>query len=187
MGAAHRLFVGDAGQSLYEEIDVVKKGGNYGWNVKEGTHCFSTDNDLEERSACPMEDSAGNPLIDPVIEVKNYANPDAMEGDDKTIAIVGGNVYRGHDIPGLTGKYIFGFLSVDDEEAEGQLLMANPSNGGGLWSYEDISLKSFPGGLDQYVKGFGQGRDGEIYVLTSEKIGPSGTSGKIYKLVFTKK
>src|SRR5690349_17725698 len=95
MGDAHRLYVGDAGQSLYEEIDVVKKGGNYGWNVKEGTHCFSTDNDLEERSACPSEDSAGNPLIDPVIEVKNYANPKAMEGDVKTIAIVGGNVYRG--------------------------------------------------------------------------------------------
>ena len=32
---------GDAGQALYEEIDVVTKGGNYGWNVKQGTHCFN--------------------------------------------------------------------------------------------------------------------------------------------------
>ncbi len=34
MGGAHWLYLGDAGQVLYEEIDVVKKGGNYGWNVK---------------------------------------------------------------------------------------------------------------------------------------------------------
>ena len=75
MGGAHALVLGDAGQSLFEEIDVVTKGGNYGWNVKEGTHCFSTDNDLMERGSCPMVDSAGNPLIDPVIEVANLDNP----------------------------------------------------------------------------------------------------------------
>jgi glucose/arabinose dehydrogenase len=38
MGGNHDLIVGDAGQVLYEEIDNVLKGGNYGWNVKEGTH-----------------------------------------------------------------------------------------------------------------------------------------------------
>jgi glucose/arabinose dehydrogenase len=41
MGDTKQLFVGDAGQSLYEEIDLVTKGGNYGWNVKEGSHCFN--------------------------------------------------------------------------------------------------------------------------------------------------
>lgn len=186
MGGAHHLIAGDAGQSLYEEIDVIKKGGNYGWNVKEGTHCFNTDNDLEERSSCPVEDSAGNPLIDPVIEVKNYSNPEAMEGDVKTIAIVGGNVYRGRDIPSITGKYIFGFLSTDDEEPEGKILIAQPKWGTGSWSYKDIKLKSFPDGLEQYVKGFGQDQDGEIYVVTSKQIGPTGNSGKVYKLVFKK-
>ncbi|HEY8734576.1 MAG TPA: PQQ-dependent sugar dehydrogenase, partial [Puia sp.] len=47
-GGSHQLLVGDEGQSLYEEVDVVTKGGNYGWNVKEGTHCFDTDSDLLE-------------------------------------------------------------------------------------------------------------------------------------------
>ena len=41
MSGSRRLFAGDAGQLLYEEIDVVEKGQNYGWNVKEGTSCFN--------------------------------------------------------------------------------------------------------------------------------------------------
>ncbi len=44
MGGYHSLFVGDAGQELWEEISMVEKGGNYGWNVKEGTHCFDAAN-----------------------------------------------------------------------------------------------------------------------------------------------
>ena len=179
LGGDHRLFLGDAGQSLYEEIDVVTKGGNYGWNVKEATHCFNTDNDLEERNSCPVVDSAGNPLIDPIIEVKNSANPAGGE----TIAIVGGNVYRGSSIPFLSGKYIFGFLAADFSAPNGKLLLANPS-ATGLWSYEEIKLKSFPNNLGQFLKGFGQGSDGEIYAVTSTEIGPQGSTGKVYKLVF---
>lgn len=179
LGGAHWLFAGDAGQSLYEEIDVVTKGGNYGWNVKEGTHCFSTDNDLEERNSCPVADSAGNPLIDPVIEVNNNDNPKG----GLTIAIVGGNVYRGSSIPSLFGKYIFGFLSADETEPEGKILMAKPS-AIGLWSFEELKLKSFPNNLGQFLKGFGQSLDGEIYATTSKQIGPQGSTGKVYKLVF---
>jgi glucose/arabinose dehydrogenase len=44
MGGSHDLYAGDAGQALYEEIDRVTKGGNYGWNVKEGAHCFNAAN-----------------------------------------------------------------------------------------------------------------------------------------------
>jgi glucose/arabinose dehydrogenase len=54
MGGYHWLYVGNAGQSLHEEIDVVTKGGNYGWNVKEGTHRFNTDNDLFMRDFYPF-------------------------------------------------------------------------------------------------------------------------------------
>src|SRR5258706_9181815 len=164
MAGNHQLIAGDAGQSLYEEIDDVQKGGNYGWNVKEGFHCFNTNNDLRERNACPVEDSAGNLLLDPVIEVKNYANPEG--GGLRTIAIVGGNVYRGPTIPLLYGKYVFGFLSADDEQAEGQILMATPSVSG-IWPIAVLKLKSFPGNLGQWLKGFGQDQDGEIYVTAT--------------------
>src|SRR5690242_6827183 len=49
---SNRLFVGDAGQNLYEEVSVVKKGGNYGWNVKEATHCFNAANEFTELTSC---------------------------------------------------------------------------------------------------------------------------------------
>lgn len=179
MGDDHKLYLGDAGQSLYEEIDIVKKGGNYGWNVKEGTHCFNTDDFFTERAACPMEDTAGNPLIDPIIEQPNYANPNG----GITIVIVGGNVYRGKSIPFLFGKYIFGSLSSDDEEAAGKLYLGKPS-ASGLWGYEELKLKSFPEDLGQYVKSFGQDLNGEIYVMTSAQLGPQGNTGKVYKLVY---
>lgn len=179
MGGDHKLYLGDAGQALYEEIDIVEKGGNYGWNVKEGTHCFNTDDDTQERPACPVTDSAGNPLLDPIIELPNAANPD---GGIATV-IVGGNVYRGKSIPFLFGKYIFGIFSSDFGGNGANLFLGKPV-AGGLWGYEKLELKSFPTDLGQYLKSFGQDLDGEVYVLTSEETGPQGNTGKIYKLVY---
>ncbi len=123
-----------AGQSLYEEIDLVTKRGNYGWNVKEGSHCFSTDNDLQERSSCPVTDSAGRPLIDPVIELVNAANP---KGGGVAVTIVGGNVYRGDSLPSLQGRYIFGSFSQDGK-TNAKVYSAKPG-GQGAWPYEPLA------------------------------------------------
>ena len=180
MGDDHKLYLGDAGQSLWEEIDIVKKGGNYGWNVKEGTHCFNTDNDMEERSACPMIDSAtGQPLLDPIIELPNADNPNG----GIAAVVVGGNVYRGESIPFLYGKYIFGILSKGEDVATGKLFLGKPK-ASGLWGYEQLDLRSFPDNLGQFVKSFGQDQDGEVYVMTSGQLGPQGNTGRVYKLVY---
>ena len=53
MGGSRDLFVGDAGQELWEEVNIAVRGGNFGWNVKEGAHCFSTDNPDESPEECP--------------------------------------------------------------------------------------------------------------------------------------
>ncbi len=82
-----RLFVGDVGENSYEEVNLVTRGGNYGWNYREGDSCFSPSTN------CP---SSG--FIDPI-----YAYPHS-EG----IAVIGGYLYRGTSIPALQGKYIFG-------------------------------------------------------------------------------
>jgi len=183
ISGSNRLLVGDAGQNLYEEVSVVNKGGNYGWNVKEATHCFNAADEFTELANCVHFDVWGNKLVDPVIELKNAGHPD---GDGVTIAVVGGHVYRGNDIPGLQGKYIFGNLSASGEAPEGQVLVSK-ATGSDRWSFETLSLKSFPGNLGQYVKGFGQDASGEIYVLTSVEIGPMGNTGSVYKLVGEKK
>src|SRR5262245_55931021 len=82
-----RLFVADVGQDQFEEIDIVQKGGNFGWNIMEGMHCFNPP------SGC---NTAG--LILPVAEYSH------AEGN----AVIGGYVYRGAALPALRGVYVFG-------------------------------------------------------------------------------
>lgn len=81
-----KLWTGDVGQNKIEEIDVVELGGNYGWNLYEGTDCFSGD----------CNDSG---LIDPIFEYSQSS------GDR---SITGGYVYRGAENPSIIGKYIYG-------------------------------------------------------------------------------
>ena len=181
MGGSHQLLAGDAGQVLWEEVSVVTKGGNYGWNVKEGTHCFNAANNMMVMPSCPSVDTMGNPLIDPVIELNNWQNP----AGGKATTVIGGNVYRGHNIPNWQGKYIFGTFSQSPTTANGELFIATPM-GSGMWPYEEISLKSHPDDIGYYLKGFGQDNDGEIYLTVSSMLGPSGTTGKVFKLVAIK-
>jgi glucose/arabinose dehydrogenase len=80
------LWAGDVGQNQFEEVDRITRGGNFGWNIREGAHCFSD----------PQCSTAG--LIDPVAEY------DHTEG----CSITGGFVYRGSAIPSLSGSYVYG-------------------------------------------------------------------------------
>jgi glucose/arabinose dehydrogenase len=178
MGGSHQLIGGDAGQVLWEEIDLITRGGNYGWNVKEGRHCFNAADSSKVLPSCPSVDTMGNPLIDPVIEINNWQNP----VDGRATTVIGGNVYRGDKIPGWNGKYIFGTFSQSPTTANGELFMAIPA-GQGPWSFEEISLKSHPDDIGYYLKGFGQDNEGELYLTVSSMLGPSGNTGKIFKLV----
>jgi glucose/arabinose dehydrogenase len=178
MSGGNKLYVGDAGQVLYEEVSVVVKGGNYGWNVKEGTHCFNAAAPLTTLPDCPTVDNFGNALIDPVIEMNNAQNP---AGGVVSLTVIGGHVYRG-SIPTLKGKYVFGSFSKTFASPQGEIFASQPA-GPGLWPFSEISFASFTDHLGQFVKGFGQDLSGEIYVATSTVLGPSGTSGKVYKIV----
>jgi glucose/arabinose dehydrogenase len=82
------LWAGDVGQNKREEIDVIVKGGNYGWRRKESIDCYK-----------PPGDCADPDFIDPVLDM-----PQA-NGEH---SITGGFVYRGKKMPSLRGKYIFG-------------------------------------------------------------------------------
>jgi glucose/arabinose dehydrogenase len=177
MGGDHQLYVGDAGQVLWEEVDVVSKGGNYGWNVKEGNHCFSTADSSKELPACPSVDNRGKEFIDPVLELNNWQNP---KGGQAT-TIIGGYIYRGNEIKSWQGKYVFGSFSQTPTTPNGQLFIATP--GGSSWSYEKVSLKSNPDNIGYYLRGFGQDDDGEIYLTVSSMLGPQGNTGKVFRLI----
>jgi glucose/arabinose dehydrogenase len=183
MGGSHALFVGDAGQELWEEVSIAVKGGNFGWNVKEGTHCFSTDNPDESPPECPdtvgaPHPRAGDPLIDPVIEYANHHQPGGLGA-----AVVGGHVYRGKALRQFVGRYIFGDWSREEEEPDGSLFVAKPRKHG-LWKLQQLRIATSPTGrLGHYLLGFGQDPAGEMYVLTTDQQGPTGTTGKVYRLV----
>jgi glucose/arabinose dehydrogenase len=183
LGGARDLFVGDAGQELWEEVSIAVKGGNFGWNVKEGTHCFSTDNPDESPPECPdtvgaPHPRAGDPLIDPVIEYANHHQPGGLGA-----TVIGGHVYRGQALPQFSGRYVFGDWSREFEEPDGSVFVAMPRKKG-LWHMEQLRIATSPTGrVGHYVLGFGQDLAGEMYVLTTDQTGPAGTTGKVYRLV----
>ena len=80
------FWAADVGQYDWEEIDLIENGKNYGWRCYEGNHTFNT-------SGCNYPE-----YIDPIWEY-----PHGVE-----CSITGGYVYRGVNVPELTGKYIYG-------------------------------------------------------------------------------
>jgi glucose/arabinose dehydrogenase len=80
------LWTSDVGQNLYEEIDILTRGGNYGWSIREGLHPFGPG------GAGPRPD-----LIEPIWEYRH----------DVGKSLTGGAVYRGARLPELQGWYVY--------------------------------------------------------------------------------
>jgi glucose/arabinose dehydrogenase len=172
-----QLVAADVGQELWEEVNVVTRGGNYGWNVKEGSHCFDAANPGVARATCPGTEPDGKPLVDPVLEFLNAKQPGGLG-----LAVVGGHVYRGAALPELAGRYVFGAWSAS-REPDGRLLVATPGETGS-WPFAELSTAGAPAGrLGSFLLGFGLDEAGELYVLTSGNAGPTGATGKVLKLV----
>src|SRR5436190_560110 len=181
LGSSHSLFASDAGQNLWEEVSLVVKGGNYGWNVKEGTHCFDAENPLVPPPTCPDSAPGGVPLLDPIIEYVNTANP---IGGGLGQAVVGGYIYRGALLPQLRGRYVFGDWNKGGGGGPNGSLFAATPRADGLWRMQELFVTTSPNGrLGHYVLGFGQDPSGEVYVLTTDMTGPSGSTGKVFKLI----
>jgi len=130
------LFIGDVGQSSWEEIDAERAGAgglNYGWNLMERRHC------LDE----------GCDPIGLTLPVAEYAH------DEETTAVIGGYVYRGSRFPELAGGYLFSdyargtIWALDAAEA-----LANGA-----------AVPAIVGSAGFFVSSFGQDDDGELYVV----------------------
>ncbi|MEW5848618.1 MAG: PQQ-dependent sugar dehydrogenase [Myxococcota bacterium] len=173
------LLVGDVGQHLWEEVSVVRKGGNLGWNLMEGAHCFNPDTPGTSPKDCARTGAHGEPLVLPVIELENSSTfPDGIGN-----TVIGGYLYRGRAIPSLKGRYVFGMWSRDFGDASGALLVAEARERG-MWPFQPLPLVEGDGAnIGRFVLSLAEDAEGELYVLTAGRGGPTGKTGKVFKLV----
>lgn len=161
------LFVGDVGQNDIEEVNVVRKGGNHGWNFKEGTLFFHINGNVEGFAARTQDPARPIPpgLVDPIAQYDTH-----HEGH----SVIGGFVYRGSALRGLDagdgprdlpGQYVFGdfsrlFKFPGGPHDYGRLFVVDPGRG------EISQLQVLPGGqLSLALLGWGQDAGGELYAL----------------------
>ena len=157
----NKLFVADVGQDKWEEINIMEKGGNYGWRILEGTH----DYDLE------LADELG-------IDINSLKEPIHEYSHSLGRSITGGFVYRGTENEELIGKYVFGDWSSSFILPRGSVFYLEEVKPG-VWQRFDL-ITSEP--FNRFVMSFGEDENGEIYVLSKTSLGPTGSSGDIRKI-----
>ncbi|HWQ83720.1 MAG TPA: CHRD domain-containing protein [Anaerolineales bacterium] len=158
------MYIGDVGQNDIEEVSLGAAGGNYGWNIKEGSFCF----DPNGTSPGFVFDCAPGDAPDGLIE------PIAEYDHDEGISVIGGFVYRGSRIPQLKGRYVFG--DFNDPSGGGRLFYLQQNNR--ILEFQIAGQDSF--GLS--LLGFGQDADGEIYALANAGGVPFGETGVVLRI-----
>jgi len=178
-GGGRELFASDAGQVRWEEVNIIVRGGNYGWNIKEGRHYFDPADNMANRLVERDEGPIG--LIDPIIDYPNLANRTGGFGS----VVIGGYVYRGKNVTYLQGRYVFGDFTGTAGKPDGRLFVATPPvRGDGGWTMEELAVDGKDDEkLGEYLLSFGQDGDGELYVLSSSTEGPEGKLGNVHMIV----
>jgi glucose/arabinose dehydrogenase len=139
------MYGADVGQNLWEEVNIITKGGNYGWCVREGFHAFKP-GPKEGRYDEPIAEYPHNPQI---------ASQSPFPHEGFGLSITGGYVYRGAKLPMLRGVYVYGDYSLgtvfglrykDGKVTDQAILLQQPKN----------------------IMSFAEDREGELYALTQD-------------------
>jgi len=134
------LWAGDVGQDTWEEIDIIRRGGNYGWSRREGKHPFPLSR--QQKSSGPLPK-----LIEPVWEYNHTVGN----------SVTGGEIYRGKQVPALNGAYLY----ADYVTGQVWALFYNRSRQRVIANRAIVSQ-------GQPVLSFGHDDDGEVYFLTQQ-------------------
>ena len=130
------LYAGDVGQGQREEVDIITGGGNYGWVNMEGTRTNTT-------------------AITDINPIGEYTHSDG-------VAVIGGTVYRGENIPELYGKYIFGELDGPSTQ-QGRVFYMDAA-GGVITEFTYTANATFSmSAPTSTLHSIGEGSDGELY------------------------
>uniref|UniRef100_UPI0037E80157 HHIP-like protein 2 n=1 Tax=Semicossyphus pulcher TaxID=241346 RepID=UPI0037E80157 len=160
-----RIFCGDVGQNRYEEIDIIEKGGNYGWRAKEGFECY-------DMKLC--HNSSLNDIL-PIFAYSHHVGK----------SVTGGYVYRGCESPNLNGLYIFGdFMS-------GRIMALEEDKTTGSWKERSVCMGdtktcSFPGLINHHHKfiiSFAEDEAGELYFLATAYPSAGSPFGTVFKFM----
>jgi len=160
------MYIGDVGQKRWEEINVLPRdqiaGANLGWDEMEGEECF--DDPVTETD--PDADPDCEPSLYTLPAVALFHDPAVEEGH---AAIIGGYVYRGACFPDIRGWY---FYADHPSSRVWKFVYA----GGAVTEHTEIKADLDPQGVLEAPAGFGEGADGELYILARGK-------GEVYRIM----
>ena len=146
------LWAGDVGQNALEEVDIVRRGGNYGWSAMEGSRCFRA-------SSC---------------DATAFESPVAEYGRELGCSVTGGYVYRGQRLPDLHGVYLYA------DFCSGRIWGLRYDYDGGRVAEQaqlaraGFQIASF--GEDESGEVYALGFDGGIYTLADPSAQPAPPS-----------
>lgn len=156
------LWLGDVGQVKWEEVNLVVKGGNYGWNAREGFHSF------DEKKGIAVNH------ISPVIEYPHVPGmPDQLIDHGVGLSITGGFVYRGKKYSELEGVYVYADYVIGT--------IWGLQYQGGKLSRQSVLVEApmeprkNKKPVVRAIAGFGEDEEGELLILAFD--------GRIYKFV----
>jgi glucose/arabinose dehydrogenase len=187
-----RMYLGHIGEHAVESIYEVRAGDNFGWSEREGRFVFDkvATNPCDRLFPLPADDKTFGYTY-PVAAYDHDPAPDWNCTTDVGVAVAGGFVYRGRNLPALRGKYVFGDIvdgrvlyTVADEMRRGAGLapihrLALFDAAGNPVRMQDLSAPGAPGNPERVDLRFGTDAAGELYLLAK-------ANGKIWKVTGTR-
>ncbi|XP_004986302.1 HIPL1 protein [Setaria italica] len=163
------FYCGDVGQDAYEEVDLITKGGNYGWRAYEGPYIYH-----------PQQSPGGNTSLDSInaiFPVMGYDHS-SVNKEIGSASITGGYVYRGSTDPCLYGRYLYtdlysSMMWTGTETPEGSGNYTSAVIPLSCSKNSPIACESSTGSTDPllgYIFSFGEDNSKDIFVLASKGV-----------------